>query len=274
MKSSPLVSVIIPVYNEEQYLSYCLSSLSNQSYSSFEILVVDDGSTDKSLEIAKKYNVIILQQDHKGPGAARNLGAKKALGKILVFADADMRYDKKYIEMLIRPIIEKNAVGTFVKEEMVANTDNIWSRCWSYNSGLPIDRRLPINYKDTENAFRAILKEYFVKAGGFDESVGYTDDSSISKKLHIFAVNASGAKSYHYNPSSLSEVFISSRWIGRSELFPKSIVNFLRFSPLNSIRVASKLLLKGTPFEIFIFKLVYDMGVFTGIFLSKNKTAK
>lgn len=274
MKSSPFVSVIIPVYNEEKYLSYCLFSLSNQTYSSYEIIVVDDGSTDKSREIAKKFDLLVLQQEHKGPGAARNLGAKKAKGDILIFADADMKYKKNYIEKLIEPIHKKTAVGTFVKEELVANSDNIWSRCWSINSGLPIDRRLPITYKETENAFRAIQKKYFEKSGGFDTDVGYNDDSTISKKLNIHAVNAPGAISYHYNPSTLSEVFESSRWIGRSTLFQPSTENFLRFSFLNSVRVALKFFLKDGPIHIFVFKIVYDMGVFIGIFFPSKTRAK
>lgn len=274
MKLTPLVSVIIPVYNEEKYLAFCLESLKNQTYSPFEIIIVDDGSRDKSISIAKKFDVFILQQEHKGPGVARNFGARKAQGEILVFADADMKYQKDYIEKLIQPILKKNAIGTFVKEELVANSNNIWSQCWSINSGLPKDRRLPAIYKDTENAFRAVQKRYFEKSGGFDTNIGYTDDSSISKKLNIFALNAPGAKSYHYNPSSLHEVFISSRWIGRSALFPPNVLNLLRFSPFNSIRVAIKFLLKGAPLEIVFFKIVYDMGVFSGIFLSKNKTEK
>lgn len=268
----PLISVVIPVYNEEKYLDACLTSLLSQSYKKVELLLIDDGSSDNSLTIAKKYPLTILKQSHKGPGAARNKGIKTAKGEIIILADADMRYDKNYIKHLIDPIITGKAIGTFITEEYVANPENIWSRCWSINAGLPSDRRLPVDYSDTENAFRAILKKYAV--AGYDEKEGYTDDSSLSKKIKKLAVNAPKAVSYHYNPSSLSEVFYSARWIGRSKLFPASIANFLRFSFINSLRVSIKYMRNGAPFSIVPFKLVFDAGVLWGIFLSGSATAK
>ena len=274
MKTSPLVSVIIPVYNEELYLSHCLQSLKNQTYKNVEIILVDDGSTDASSEVAKQFGVTILKQKHRGAGAARNKGVLFSKGEIIALLDADMKYDKKYIEKLIAPILEGSVVGTFNKEELVANTGNIWSRCWSINSGLPYNRRLPVNYSNTENVFRAIKKSYFIKKRGFNESEGYTDDSSLSKKLNLRSVNAVGAISYHYNPSSLAEVFFSARWIGRGKIYRPNIFNFLRFSPINSIRVGVKYLLHGAPITILLFKLVYDAGAFMGIFFSNNKTYK
>lgn len=274
MQKIPLVSVIVPVFNEEKYLDACLSSLFDQTYPRFEIIVVDDGSDDASTQIAKNYPVRILTQKHSGPGSARNKGAQNAKGEILIFSDADMKYDKNYMTKLIEPIVAKRTIGTFVKDELVANYDNIWSRCWSTNSGLPINRRLPIDYPETESGFRAILKKYFQKSGGFDTNVGYTDDGSLSRKLQLRAVNAPGAISYHYNPSTLSEVFYSARWVGRAEIFNQNIISFLRYSPINSLRVSLKYLFSGASIAIIPFKLVYDFGMLVGIFLSSNKTAK
>jgi glycosyltransferase involved in cell wall biosynthesis len=270
--NTPLVTVVVPVYNEEKYLKKCLESLSSQQYTNIEIIVIDDGSTDRSVAIIKKFNVQILHQKHKGPGAARNKGIKEAKGEIIVLADADMWYDQDYVTNLIKPILAKKSVGTFIKEEFVANPDNIWSRCWSINAGLPFDRRLPIDYKETDNAFRAILKKYAVS--GYNEKEGYTDDSSLSKKIGKIALNAPGAKSYHYNPSSLCEVFYSARWIGRSNIFYPNINNFFRFSPFNSLRVSLKYLFQKAPIAIVPFKFIFDAGVFVGIFFNDGKTAK
>jgi glycosyltransferase involved in cell wall biosynthesis len=274
MHKQPLVSVVIPVYNEQKYLDACITSLLHQSYTNKEIIVVDDGSTDQSLQIAQKYKLHILKQHHHGPGAARNRGVNAARGEIIVLADADMRYDEKYIEKLTQPIRDKQAIGTFVKEEYVANPQNIWSRCWSCNAGLPSNRRLPENYHDTENAFRAIRKDYFLKGQGYETNEGYTDDGSLSDKINVRASNAPGAKSFHYNPSSLDEVFYSARWIGRSKLFQPNLTNFLRFTPLNSLRISIKYLCSGAPLAIILFKLVFDAGMFTGIFLRNGQTAK
>ena len=80
--SSILVSIIIPSYNEQDVIGACLNSISAQSYKNTEIILVDDGSQDKTIEIAKKYKAKIVKQGHKGPGPARNLGASIAKGKI------------------------------------------------------------------------------------------------------------------------------------------------------------------------------------------------
>lgn len=275
MKKNTLVSIVIPVFNEEKYLAMCLTSLLEQSYGSFQIICIDDGSTDNSRTVIKSFpKVLCLTQDHKGPGQARNTGAAVAKGEILAFADADMRYDKAYIAKLIAPIIQGKAIGTFTKEEYVANPDNLWSRCWSINSGLPINRRIPEKYQNKVDAFRAIKKSYFMKGNGFEINEGYTDDGSLSKKIHVLSLAAKGAICYHYNPTSLSEVFYSARWIGRSKLFPPTIENFFRFSFFNSLRVSGKYLRKRAPLAIILFKLVYDAGMFVGVFLSNGQTAK
>ena len=88
MKASanPLVSVVIPVYNEEKYLTFCLESLTSQTYKPLEIILVDDGSSDESIEIAKKYDISILRQKHLGAGSARNAGAKKSKRKYPCFS--------------------------------------------------------------------------------------------------------------------------------------------------------------------------------------------
>ncbi|MFH1833088.1 MAG: glycosyltransferase family 2 protein [Candidatus Levyibacteriota bacterium] len=281
MKKNPLVSVVTPFFNEEKYLDSCLFSIANQTYKNVQIIAVDDGSNDNSkrkVQSAKQQfkfkNLTILEQCHLGPGAARNLGATMAKGEILVFADADMHYDKNYIQKLIKPIVEGKTIGTFTKEEFIANPDNLWSYCWNINSNLPRERRLPTDYPDTENAFRAILKKEFVRVEGFDENEGYTDDSSLARKLKIKALSAKGAICYHFNPSTLFEVFYSARWIGRSKIFRPSFENFLRFSPLNSLRISFKYILQKAPLSIIPFKLVYDFGVFTGIFISSEKYYK
>lgn len=88
------VSVIIPVYNAEKYLKQCLDTVINQTLKDIEIICVDDGSTDKSLDILKEYQendnrIIILQQQNQHAGVARNNGLKVAKGKYLSFLDSD-----------------------------------------------------------------------------------------------------------------------------------------------------------------------------------------
>lgn len=97
------VSVIIPVYNTEKYLPECLQSLIDQTLKDIEIICVDDGSTDQSVEVIKKYQqldsrIILLQQENKYAGVARNYGMTVAKGDYLVFLDSDDFFEKDLLE--------------------------------------------------------------------------------------------------------------------------------------------------------------------------------
>ncbi len=82
-------SIIIPNYNKGQYINECLSSVFNQSYKNVEIIVIDDGSTDNSLEEIKKFDVKFYTTNRLQAGGARNLGIKKAKGEYIIFLDSD-----------------------------------------------------------------------------------------------------------------------------------------------------------------------------------------
>ena len=90
----PKISIIVPVYNTEQYLNKCLDSLINQTLLDIEIITVNDGSTDNSIQILKDYKekddrIIVLDLDHQGPSGARNSGLKLAKGEFVMFVDSD-----------------------------------------------------------------------------------------------------------------------------------------------------------------------------------------
>lgn len=100
------VSVIIPIYNEESYLKKCIDSVLKQTYHNIEVLLVNDGSTDNSFEICKKYaesdkRVIVLNQENMGVSAARNQGIRKSRGKYIVFVDSDDWIEAETIRNLI-----------------------------------------------------------------------------------------------------------------------------------------------------------------------------
>lgn len=102
-----LVSIVIPVYNAEKYIEECLDSLLRQTYSDFEIICVDDGSTDCSLEILREYEkrdsrVAVLTQRNQYAGVARNTGMERAKGKYLLFLDADDFFSENLLEQVVR----------------------------------------------------------------------------------------------------------------------------------------------------------------------------
>ena len=99
------VSIIVPIYNEETTLERCLNSLHKQTFSDFEVLLINDGSTDSSLEICEKYEKLderfkVFSQANGGPSAARNLGIDRASGEFIYFVDADDHIEHTAIEKM------------------------------------------------------------------------------------------------------------------------------------------------------------------------------
>ncbi|MCH7951342.1 glycosyltransferase family 2 protein [Patescibacteria group bacterium] len=265
----PMISVIIPAYNEERDIIRCIDSLKNQTYKPLELIVVDDGSTDKTRKVLKKVKGIrLLRQEHRGPGAARNKGAKKAKGEILVFVDADMTFHRQFIKRLTRPIREGKAIGTFSKEEYMENPKNRWAGNWSINRGWQEGRMHPKDYPDTQRVFRAILKEKFDSVGGFDTNVGYTDDWTLSKKLRKEAIAAPGAIFYHRSPDSLSEAFRQAKWMAQRPyklgILGRGITMARTSLPISLIVGVVKAARYKTP-SFILFKIVVDFASFLGI---------
>lgn len=113
MKGS-LVSIIVPIYNVDQYLSECLDSIVKQTYTNLEIILVDDGSTDQCYEIAHGYEIrdsriILLRKENGGAASAKNLGLNTAKGKYVALVDSDDYLDEKYIEILVNAIEQNDA---------------------------------------------------------------------------------------------------------------------------------------------------------------------
>lgn len=94
-------SIIIPVYNSEQYLERCLDSVFAQSYKDFEVICVDDGSTDGSSDILKRYNLKIITQENQGQGEARNRALEVARGEYIYFLDSDDYIDPTLLESVL-----------------------------------------------------------------------------------------------------------------------------------------------------------------------------
>lgn len=121
---APIVSVIIPVYNSEKYLSECLDSLIRQSFKSFEILAVNDGSTDSSLAILEKYakrddRIIVFNQKNKGASSARNRALQEVRGEFVAFVDSDDVVYPEYLTTLFQTAQKQRA-------DLVLFNFNLW----------------------------------------------------------------------------------------------------------------------------------------------------
>jgi glycosyltransferase involved in cell wall biosynthesis len=264
-----LATVIVAVHNEEKHLDDCLRSLVEQRHVRHEVIVVDDGSTDRTPAIAQSYveryfHFRLLRQDHLGWTYGRNLGAEHARGEVLVFADGDMTFAPDYVYRLIEPILQGKAVGTFSKEERVANYDNVWARSWNLHDGLYGDRRHPPDFPNEHCSFRAVSRAVFLRVGGYGH-LGAGSDHTLADRLGALASVAPGAVCYHYNPSTLSEVFFQARWYARGARIPRTWRNFLLHTPPFSILRSLKRAIRFHLPQFVIFKMVYDAGVMAGM---------
>ena len=263
------ISVIIPAYNETKTISPCLQSLLNQTRKPDEIIVIDDGSTDKTIKQIKQFSQVkLLKQAHQGPGTARNYGASQAKGKILVFVDADMEFDQDFLAQLLKPILTGKAKGTWSGQEFVKNWHNPWARCWNYNQNRRTSRMIGRS-KGQRKVFRAILKSEFDKVKGFD-IIGYTDDWTLVSKLG-YQPKPTHAKFYHHNPDTLLEVFHQARWFGQRPYKLGHLGTLLTILKINAVLSVIIGLFKSIIFltpQFLIFKLVYDLGIIFGAFQS------
>lgn len=125
----PLVSIIIPIYNIENYLSACLDSIINQSYQNLEILAVDDGSSDDSYKIASAYaardkRIKVFQKPNGGLSDARNYGYDRCNGEYVAFIDGDDYISKYYIETLLNAVIENDSDISTCKYKLTYTTND------------------------------------------------------------------------------------------------------------------------------------------------------
>lgn len=119
MKLEPLISIIVPMYNAEQFLTECIESILDQTYKNFELIIVDDASKDNSLKIAQSYALrdsrvkVFSSKENRGVSAVRNYGMRVMGGQYLVFIDADDYVSSNYLSQLFRTVKQfKNKLVT------------------------------------------------------------------------------------------------------------------------------------------------------------------
>lgn len=193
----PAVSIIIPVYNGSAYLAETIESALAQRYSNKEILVVDDGSTDASAEIARSFGgrLRLVSQANSGVGAARNHGVRESRGRYLNFLDADDLLAPGFVEKLVETA-EASAAGAVYSDWRPFRR----GREGRFEAAAPVSRELAA-YEDAASAFLSDFwappaawlysRDVFEAAGGFGPLVNLAD-----VKFHIDAALA-GARHAH-----------------------------------------------------------------------------
>ncbi|MFI5279445.1 MAG: glycosyltransferase family 2 protein [Gemmatimonadales bacterium] len=267
-EATPLVSVIVAAKNEARHIGQCLESLFAQSWPRLEVIVVDDGSTDATPEVAARFaGVRLLRQRPSGKATAINAAAKVAQGEILLFLDGDMYFDRRYVEVLAAPIASGACMGSSHGTEHVANPENRWSRCLQARFGLPPDRRqalTPQQIASGSTVFRAIRKADYLRVGGFDE-IGFMDDQTLFPKLNVRARLLEDAICWHYNLETLGEAFASGRWAARSILHLHGRKALVTYLPVFSLVRAVREGFRHRMAAMVPFVTAYELGVFAGL---------
>ena len=205
----PVATVIIPAYNAAITLAECLSALDRQTIdrSSFDVIVVDDGSTDKTGAIGCRSGAKVLTQPHSNPAVARNRGARAARGPILVFTDADCVAAPEWLAEMLAPFADPRVAG--VKGAYWTRQRHLLARFVQAEFEDKYDRlRRPetIDFIDTYSA--AYRRSIFLENGGFDESFpgSSAEDVEFSFRLATRGYRLlfnPAARTYHYHSTSL-----------------------------------------------------------------------
>jgi glycosyltransferase involved in cell wall biosynthesis len=186
-EAKPLISVIIPTLNEEKYIGKTLQSLKSQTFKYYEIIVVDGGSKDKTIEIAKKYGArVLVTKDPRNPSQPRdmNFGAENSKGEILVFTDADTIRHANYLEIIRREFEDKDTVLIFgpgfpYDGTLIVDIEYLfWNILRGFLALLPkkLKRPMPPGYN---MAFR---KSAFFKIGKLNEDLIVNNDGEIGSR--------------------------------------------------------------------------------------------
>ncbi len=122
----PKISIIIPVYNLEDCLEKTINSIINQTFSDYELIIVDDGSSDSSIKIIEKYpQIILFKNNHLGAGLSRNYALKRAKGEYILFLDGDDIFDKNFLLNMYQALIENDSDCVICSSKELNKKDKI-----------------------------------------------------------------------------------------------------------------------------------------------------
>ncbi len=225
----PLVSVVIPTRNSEATIEKCLKSLIEQSYRNLEIFVVDNYSSDRTRQIAKKYGARVLL---KGPerGVQVNFGVEKARGKYIYRVDSDFVLQPDVIREAVESC-EKSGYDAILIHNTSDPTVSFWARVRKAERDCYRNDELNV-------AARFWKKEVFLAVGGFDETLVAGDDYDLQNRLlkNSYKIGRINAGETHIGePKTLAEI------VRKHYYYGKNIGRFIRKNPKKALSQLSPL---------------------------------
>lgn len=202
-----LISIVIPLYNKDVYIRRAISSVVAQTYAQWECIVVDDGSTDQSIDVVSGFDddrIRVIRQKNQGPSAARNRGAAEANGNWIALLDADDYWLECHLQNLVELIKRYPACGVVGANFWI---ENAGGKRWLRN------RLKPSGHSTVENYFEfhvnkkgplihvssiAIKYSLWNKVGGFRENVRLAEDADLFVRLSVYTDFA-----FYHEPSAV-----------------------------------------------------------------------
>ena len=195
-----MVSVIVPAYNAEKTIRQCLKALAEQSYPAdlYEVIVVDDGSTDNTPSIVQEHAVRYIHQENQGPAAARNNGAQQAKGEIILFTDSDCAADVNWLRKMVSSFDEPQVMA--VKGAYRTLQKAITARFAQLEFEERFEMLKKVDSVDMVDTYAGgFRRDVFMDMGGFDTSfpVANNEDTELSYRM-----SAQGYKMV-FNPKAI-----------------------------------------------------------------------
>jgi glycosyltransferase involved in cell wall biosynthesis len=243
MPEFPFISIIIPVYNEEEFLKHCLAAVFELNYpkDKYEVIVVDNGSCDNTQSIAKSFNVKLLSLPSLTISAVRNFGAKNSAGELLAFLDADCVPTKDWLNFAAKTVLENNC-ATGAPYEVPKSAGWI-SNAWFCNQASGLNEIKSINGGNL-----IIPKTIFHSVNGFDEKLKTGEDAELCARIaknHKVLANGE-LKVYHLGiPYTVMDFLRREIWHGlgafgtfQHNLLDKPLLGTIAFMVLTLISIA------------------------------------
>ena len=201
-ESKALISIIVPIYNVENYLRQCLDSIMNQTYQKFECLLINDGSPDNSAEICREYvskdsRFCYFEKENEGVSSSRNLGIERSRGEYVTFIDSDDWVESDYLEVLYRALLEEQAdiaISTYKQFNMDDNCYYLHSYQRGYdrkvftNAELIDSLPLLYGYDNTYNFVSCkLVSREILECIRFNLSTSYGEDMEFWNKVFLLS---------------------------------------------------------------------------------------
>lgn len=189
MPETPFFSVVIPLYNKEAYIADTLRAVLDQAEPDFEVLVINDGSTDRSLDVVTAFTdarIRVYTKKNGGVSSARNFGIRQARGKYIAFLDADDLWEPAYLQQMKKLIVQFPDCGLYGSAYKILENDTIRHAGGHMPEGIIEDYfKTELEYQISRTSATVVCHKVFEKIDGFPEGMIGGEDNFFFSRIAI-----------------------------------------------------------------------------------------